>query len=705
MNGKIMNEKTFHWVPSGAWDGLFCLLIVLWGGGSAYGQYTNNYQTNTITTATIWPGYYVVGSNTHHDVLQIVEGGSLTSSRGILGFESAGENNMAVVSGIGSVWTNTDNISVGWSGAANQLIISNAGQAAANTNVFVGYNSSATNNTVLVTGDGSLLYTPSLFVGRYGKNNLLTISDGGQVGVTESSFIGRYAGADNNTVLVTGSGTVWSTALSLSVGQRSAGNRLIVSNAAQVVNSGAFVGGGNYDPTTTANNNEVLITGAGSLWRSHELFIGNYGTNNLLTISDGGRVVVSNNSYVGRYAGADNNAVLVTGAGSLWQVPTLSVGSNSASKGVGSSVLIQDGGTLEANTLMGGWAGSGTISNRGGVYQFTNNTPTITPNTAGNIVISNGTIAYRGVASANIANNLGGMVFQGDNTFQLNSSSNAAGLASYKFDSVANTGTATNYQQLVLVNDGSFWRSGTLLIGAGGALLVSNSTATIAANLISTGSVKVVSSKLTFVSNVVVNGSYVSDPSTNIFLADLSLTAAGTLVGGSGDWFDFKQNFLIQSTNNTGFDLRQSAIRFSGGGGHTNAITGLDLGSNAVGYADNFAYGELHLGSISDHIYFTNLTAAANNALYINWIDLLGDVNGTNLVANLHAPRSINVYYDVTDSRNAYLTNFNASGVYQLSDWGGGAGGFLLPVAVPEPSTLALLMAAGLAMWSRRRRR
>jgi hypothetical protein len=59
--------------------------------------------------------------------------------------------------------------------------------------------------------------------------------------------------------------------------------------------------------------------------------------------------------------------------------------------------------------------------------------------------------------------------------------------------------------------------------------------------------------------------------------------------------------------------------------------------------------------------------------------------NDTNYVANLHSP--FNIYYVTSNAapQNAYLRDMT----YALD-----GGGFLLP-AVPEPSALALLLAAG----------
>jgi hypothetical protein len=91
---------------------------------------------------------------------------------------------------------------------------------------------------------------------------------------------------------------------------------------------------------------------------------------------------------------------------------------------------------------------------------------------------------------------------------------------------------------------------------------------------------------------------------------------------------------------------------------------------------------------------FTSGDGSVSNALYVNWLDL----GTTNLVANLHAPSSINIYYFTGNPNNAYLNN----AVYQLTDCDGVTLGGLLMPAVPEPSVAMLLALAACAMLWRR---
>src|SRR5262249_8843288 len=142
---------------------------------------------------------------------------------------------------------------------------------------------------------------------------------------------------------------------------------------------------------------------------------------------------------------------------------------------------IANGGLLEANSLTAGASGGPTnlIQNSGGIYQFTTNTPVISPVGSGSTIsLNSGTISFRGITNANVfgnsigasSNQLVKIAFAGDNTFRLNFSSNAPGVAAYTFA----MGTPTNYAALEMVNNSTLWRSTALTIGGTGRLLASN---------------------------------------------------------------------------------------------------------------------------------------------------------------------------------------------------------------------------------------
>lgn len=675
-------------------------LAVVTGDGSVW---TN---TGTLTVGFAGGGHQ----------LAISESGKVYSAAGTIG--SAGITNLVTVSGAGSSWNIVSNLLLGNSGFGNQLIVSDGGTVN-NVTGFVGGVSggfaAASNQSVLVTGSGSVWSnSASLIIGASSSSNSLAVRSGGKVYNTDA-FIGSAANLNNNAALVTDSGSVWTVSGNLNVGRTAgsgsaSGNSLIISNGGMVATTSATVGS-----NTGANNNRAVVTDAGSIWtNAGTLLVGFRGFSNSLLITNGG-VVYASAAALGSGTVVDrDNTVTITGEGSQFILTGAGVTVGTAAKGT-NRVLVTEGGLLEANTLIASAAAQNIISNVGGIYQFTTNAPTITTNSASPITLADGTISFRGITNASVyanvlgsGNRLTNISYSGNNTFRLNSSSNASGVAAYTF----RTGLgATNYVALELVNGDTLWRSGTLTIGADGSLLASNTVGRVEATTTNLGSIRVVDSKLTFANKLTVSGRYVSDPSTNTFLDDVTVAAGGGLAGGAGDLFDFRESFLIHNDSNpTGvFDLASSTVSFSGGGIHTNEITGQDYGNNgALGYPDgftvqNFSYGRLTLDSTNDVLCLGcgNLPTVASNALYVSWLDLTALTNQASvswLVTNLfHAPTNINLYYLSTEAGNSYLGGLT----YQLTDCNGDLGGFLMP-AVPEPSTLFLLTGAGLLLLRRR---
>ena len=89
--------------------GVAALTVVL--APVAHAQYTADFQTNAIIgVLSNWSGSYVVGSNTFADALVVQSSGALTNASGYLGYEASASNNSVLVSDGGSVWNNTATI-------------------------------------------------------------------------------------------------------------------------------------------------------------------------------------------------------------------------------------------------------------------------------------------------------------------------------------------------------------------------------------------------------------------------------------------------------------------------------------------------------------------------------------------------------------------------------------------------------------------
>ncbi|HEY6169996.1 MAG TPA: hypothetical protein VI454_18300, partial [Verrucomicrobiae bacterium] len=316
-----------------------------------------------------------VGRGGSFNQLVVSNGASVFNSLGSIGTLAGANSNVAVVTGVGSLWSNSFNLRVGDAGSFNQMMISN-GAAVFSVEGDIGFDFGASNNAVAVTGGNSLWNnSSSLTVGRNTSFNQLVVGNGATV-LSIGADIGFGSTANNNAVLVTGSNSVWRNfpnGSALRVGRSGSFNQLVVSNGATVLSIGSDIGFG-----STANNNVVLVTGSNSVWRNSPngtaLRVGRSGSFNQLVVSNGAMALLDFGS-VGATVGASNNVAVVTGVGSFWSNRTdLRIGDD----GDGNRLVITDAGTVFAS---------------GGVFLGFN--PASTDNRittdGGSLIVSNGT--------------------------------------------------------------------------------------------------------------------------------------------------------------------------------------------------------------------------------------------------------------------------------------------------------------------------
>jgi len=289
----------------------------------------------------------------------------------------------------------TNDLYVGYTNSYNQLEVIN-GATLSDTNshsVYVGYSTNANGNSVLVSGSESVwnqLPLGSLFVGYAGSGNSLTVSSGAKMDVHEldcgyygsensltlsgggvinyhgsNGQVGFQPGSDNNRMVVTGSGTLWTNGngSGLIIGSSDNGNSLVISDGA-VVSALGTVGreatGGYY-----ASNNSVVITGSGSIWTNSvpvgEAFKigspGEFNMGNSLIVTNGGSFV----SPDGVTIGGIGNYVCVTGSGSVadFGKPTFNLGYSTGSGG-GNTLVISNGGWASSYQV---YIGTGNLPN------------------------------------------------------------------------------------------------------------------------------------------------------------------------------------------------------------------------------------------------------------------------------------------------------------------------------------------------------
>jgi T5SS/PEP-CTERM-associated repeat protein len=278
------------------------------GAGS---QWTTD-GTNSIT----------VGADGSHNALVIREGALVDSYRGVLGLTSNAQYNTALVDGPGSRWNLASILTIGQSGSFNSLLISNGGSVTSGSGRIGAVSPLASNNLALVTGAGSVWSNAGTLRLR-GFNNALLVTEGGLVQASDV-YVGDLPGSRSNTVTVTGAGSLLESSGWLRVGDAGGTNSLHVLNGGKVTSLNAGLGyGTNFG---ALRKNDLVVDGSGSeLFVANTFFVGYWGSSNTLWIRNGGRVV-SRSGVAGVTNGSDGNFISVDGAGSLWSNDVLTVG-------------------------------------------------------------------------------------------------------------------------------------------------------------------------------------------------------------------------------------------------------------------------------------------------------------------------------------------------------------------------------------------
>jgi fibronectin-binding autotransporter adhesin len=712
-----------------------------------------------------------VGQGGSGSSLIITNGGKVVSASGTseIGASVSASNNFILVANTNSTLI-VSALRVGNAGFGNQLIVSNSGQVTVTASSFYLSSGAATNSTVIVTDAGSLIdhLGNDLRIGSSGTSGTMIVSNGAMVRTGGAVMLGNSGNANSNSLIVTGSGTIFTNTGLLSVGGSGLSNYLSVANGGIVYSGSATIGSGN-----ASSNNIAVVAGAGSQWViGGTMTVGDGGASHQLIISNGG-FVQSGAIIVGHDGQSSNNMATVVGQGSLWRGTVVDVGDTPSASGSLASLLVRDGGTLELSSgIITGLGGSGTISNRSGVFEFTTATPTITTNTVDSIVQTNGVLSYKGVVAANINTaSVARILFQGNNTFQLNNSTGIL-FSAYTFA----PGNGTNFQHLSMVNNGTRWQASNTTFNSGGIFTLSNTTATIFGVVTNNaGTIKVVSTNgasttATFEKALVLSGT--GDGSgaiqnlnaTNTVSAPITLMGASTIssasgkltvdgaitnggntltVGGAGNVTLASQisgtgglaingggTVTISNSSANTFSgattVTNSTVTLSKAGalGSTSGITlsssgtlllaggAIDRISNTAGMT--MAGGTITLNDLSETM--GTMTLVENSAITLNFNGAAGDLTFGNGIYT-SGTLTINGWFQANEGGEDKLYFTNDPGSTFLSNitftgYAAGArrlsSGEIVPTSVPEPGTMVaavLLSMLGVRRWVKSRDR
>lgn len=609
-------------------------LLVLSGFGSGL---------ETLTTATGSGNGVIFGSGGHGNRLVIENGGFVSNVVGNVGH--AGTNQSALITS-GGIWTNTGNFFIGSGGRDHSVTISN-------------------NGTLFVRG--------TVFIGNGGAFNNLKVDSGGMAVASNHFHFGVTGASTNNTVIVSGLGAELHTiTLDINVGLKGSSNALLVLDGG-IVRAGRHIYvGGAAAGAVASTNNYLLVSGADAqLWAAQNIHFGavSNALGHRLVVENGARITVGGSVTVGTGSAATNNSIFV-GSGGLLEVQAAS-----------------------GNRLQVGTGAGNTISNVGGILQFTSAGPAIdNGGSPTKIGIMGGKISFRAITNADVRVSAPGFVLNsatmswaGANTFMLNAASNITAGQTYTFQA----GNPTNFAHLAMVNGHTAYRGGNITIGTTGSMLLSNTRASITGLFTNHGVFTSINSVGTFHSAVHNAGAWITDPTTNVFLADYVVANIGSIRMDAGDVFILKADFVNLSSQSNTYNTTQGKFLFDGSGVTQRFFTaGLDLGPGGIypgapqhrligGFPlNNFVLGTLEISNFSTVIVTDAFVLDGKRAgLYVENLRL--------------GPQSLLV---ISNNVSMYFFNSNNWNFINLLLLGDAE---LHQLIIPEANTLLLMLLGG----------
>ena len=231
----------------------------------------------------------------------------------------ASSGNAVIVTGSGSSLSVTGGLEVGNdSNTVNNSVLANSNATLTADTITVGTYPGASSNSVTVTGSGSTLNSGAVTIGQDANGNNSLLVSSGAVMNSGYTVIGGYnlttfGSSSNNSATL--NGATWNLSNGLTVGDGSSGNSLTVSGGGTLSltgTNGLFIGENSSGSVSPGSNNTVLLTGAGSLLtNSGNITIGVTG-GGTLTVASGATLNTPSISLA-----SSNNAVGTLNIGTL----------------------------------------------------------------------------------------------------------------------------------------------------------------------------------------------------------------------------------------------------------------------------------------------------------------------------------------------------------------------------------------------------
>ena len=595
----------------------------------------------------------------------LIGGGTLTANRAFIGNNS-----------IGSVSQNsgTFTLTPGTPVTDGRLILGNTTGGVGNYSLSGG----SVFADILTVGGGSTsgaTFGTGTFTQSGGSVNLTTVGNVGELIVGDvSGSIGTYN---------LSGGTLQAKNVYVAVSGTSAGERKIVQTGGVATISNTLQIGGFTGGSSATEGSYTLAGTSDSQLKAANIYVGVSGIG---TFTQDGGV----NSIGLGAAGVDRNLLVGAVFGNSNGTYTLKSGTLSAEGefigNPGKGTFIQTGGTNNVSIQLfvdtgGTTATKGSYTISGGNLNTTGsgNQPGLLNTSEFNL--NGGTVNVSGTGSDAGLDNRGTFTLAGGTLSGSATKINFGTMTG--FGNISGTGALINRGTMNFTN-GTTTISSPVTNDSGKTLQITNSVAVFNGNVDNNGIMKTTAANVIFNGDYGGGGSIISDPSTQTFNNNFSISGTGALVGGEGDTWRFGGNVTITTTNNLNWNTVLSEMDFFGTtGNHNLTYPGLDLGKTTLGYIDNFAWGIVNIPA-GQKLLNTN-----DAALYTDQLVIGG---GTGQIASFSGDLAI--YYDPTDPVNSYLGG-------QTYSFGSGNG---MVAPVPEPSSWIVAAFGTLGFGIRRRR-